>query len=108
LRQHTLSQREIELDGLLRSRERTVKELEEHLRAAFSRVTKRVVTITTLEARLTRASNEVDAYRQRLANIVQRAVTDRHRDTCKRQVNRKQKNGASVRRKTKNSVSKRR
>jgi len=36
LRFHKLSQREVELDGLLRARERTVKELEEHLRAALS------------------------------------------------------------------------
>src|SRR5580692_2176854 len=35
LHQHTLSQREVELDDLLRSRERTVKELEDHLRAAL-------------------------------------------------------------------------
>jgi hypothetical protein len=36
LRSHTLSQREVELDELVRSRERTVKELEENLRAALS------------------------------------------------------------------------
>ncbi len=32
----------MELDQLLRSRERTVKELEEHLRAALSMLTKRI------------------------------------------------------------------
>ena len=48
LRAHTLSQREIELDELLRSRERTLKELEEHLRAALSMLTKRDVTIAAL------------------------------------------------------------
>jgi hypothetical protein len=58
LRQHTLSQREIELDELLRSRERTVKELEEHLRAAFSMLTKRDSTIASFETRLTAAQEE--------------------------------------------------
>src|ERR1700761_4518101 len=60
LRSHTLSQREIELDELLRSRERTVKELEEHLRAAISMLSKRDLTITALEARLATAQQETD------------------------------------------------
>src|ERR1700744_3379601 len=75
LRSHTLSQREVELDELLRSRERTVKELEEHLRAALSMLSKRDLTITALEARLATAQQETDAYRQRLGRVIQRAVT---------------------------------
>jgi chromosome segregation ATPase len=78
LRQHTLSQREVELDELLRSRERTVKELEEHLRASMSMLTKRDVTIAALEARLVAAQQEAENYRRRLARVVQRAPT-RHR-----------------------------
>ena len=51
LRAHTLSKREIELDELLRARERTVKELEEHLRAAISMLSKRDATVAALEKR---------------------------------------------------------
>jgi chromosome segregation ATPase len=90
LRQHTLSQREIELDELVRSRERTVKELEEHLRAALSMLTKRDATITSLESRLATAQQETEDYRQRLAKIVQRGVTDRRRAPAKRTTKRKQ------------------
>jgi hypothetical protein len=79
LRQHTLSQREIELDELLRSRERTVKELEEHLRTALSMLTKRDTTITFLESRLATAQQETESYRQRLAKVLQRAVTRQRR-----------------------------
>jgi hypothetical protein len=75
LRQHTLSHREIELDELLRSRERTVKELEEHLRVALSMLTKRDSTITSLETRLTAAQVETEGYRKRLAKVIQGAVT---------------------------------
>jgi Plasmid replication region DNA-binding N-term len=79
LRQHTLSQREIELDELLRSRERTVKELEEHLRAALSMLTKRDTTITSFESRLAAAQQETAGYRERLAKVLQRAVTRQRR-----------------------------
>jgi chromosome segregation ATPase len=72
LRSHTLSQREIELDELLRSRERTVKELEEHLRAALSMLTKRDTTVSSLESRLATAVQETESYRQRLAGVIQR------------------------------------
>jgi Plasmid replication region DNA-binding N-term len=80
LRSHTLSQREVELDELLRSRERTVKELEEHLRAALSMLTRRDSTVAGLEARLSAAQKESEDHRQRLARIVQRAVT-KHQKT---------------------------
>jgi Plasmid replication region DNA-binding N-term len=83
LRSHTLSQREVELDGLLRSRERTVKELEEHLRAALSMLTKRDVTIASLETRVTTAENETQEYRRRLAKVVQRAVAKHQAATPK-------------------------
>jgi uncharacterized protein YhaN len=75
LRQHTLSQREVELDELLRTRERTMKELEEHLRAALSMLTKRDATMKSLESRLAAAQQETEDYRLRLAKVVQRAVT---------------------------------
>jgi septal ring factor EnvC (AmiA/AmiB activator) len=83
LRSHTLSQREIELDELLRARERTVKELEEHLRAAISMLSKREVTITALESRLTAALQETDDYRTRLGKVIRRAVVRRHRTATK-------------------------
>jgi ABC-type transporter Mla subunit MlaD len=79
LRAHTLSQREVELDELLRARERTVKELEEHLRAAISMLSNRDATIAGLEKRLAEAQEETEQWRQRLAKVVQRAVT-RHKN----------------------------
>jgi chromosome segregation ATPase len=85
LRQHTLSQREVELDELLRSRERTMKELEEHLRAAVSMITKRDVTITALESRVAVAQKETEDYRQRLAGLIERAVV-RHQTTATKRV----------------------
>jgi hypothetical protein len=75
LRAHTLSHREVELDGLIRSRERTVRELEEHLRAAVSMLDKKDVTIAGLEALLAAAQLETEKYRQRLGKVIQRAVT---------------------------------
>src|SRR5580658_6251018 len=65
LRQHTLSQREIELDEQLRSRERTVKEFEDHLRVALSMLTKRDATVASLEVRLDDAQQEIENYRRR-------------------------------------------
>jgi Plasmid replication region DNA-binding N-term len=85
LRTHTLSQREVELDELLRSRERTVKELEDHLRAALSMLTKRDVTVRALESRLAAAHQETEEFRQRLAKVIQRAVT-RHQGVAAQRV----------------------
>jgi chromosome segregation ATPase len=79
LRQHTLSQREVELDELLRSRERTLRELEEHLRAALTMLTKRDVALAALESRLAAAQQETEDYRQRLAKVIQRAVARERR-----------------------------
>jgi chromosome segregation ATPase len=75
LRSHTLSQREVELDELMRSRERTMKELEEHLRAAISMLSKRDATIAQLERRLAAARHETEEHRQRLSKMIQKAVT---------------------------------
>lgn len=83
LRAHTLSQREIELDERLRARERTVKELEDHLRAAVSMLTKRDVTLAALESRLAATQQETEDYRQRLAKVIQRAVVRHHRIATK-------------------------
>jgi hypothetical protein len=83
LRAHTLSQREVDMDGLLRSRERTVRELEEHLRAARSMLAKKDVTMAGLEARLAAAQQETQKYRQRLGKVIPRAVT-RHQSLTTR------------------------
>jgi hypothetical protein len=58
-----------------------VKELEEHLRTALSMLTKRDVTITSLESRVTSALDETDGYRKRLAGLMQRAVI-KHRQVA--------------------------
>jgi chromosome segregation ATPase len=107
LRAHTLSQREIELDGLLRSRERTVKELEEHLRAALSMLTKRDVTIATLESRLTAAEQETEDYRARLGKMIHRAVSRRTRAATKRVLRPKKPSRPAPRRKPKKPKQKR-
>jgi hypothetical protein len=99
LRQHTLSQREIELDERLRARERTVKELEDHLRAALSMLTKRDVSIAALESRLAAAQQETEAYRARLAKVVQRAVT-RHQRVAKKRVSKPKKPARAAQRPT--------
>jgi septal ring factor EnvC (AmiA/AmiB activator) len=84
VRAHTLSQREIELDELLRARERTVKELEDNLRAALTMLTKRDTTISSLETRLTSAQQDTENHRQRLADLIQRAVIQHKRGAPKR------------------------
>jgi chromosome segregation ATPase len=73
LKAHALSLKEKELDALLRSRERTIQELETHLRTAMGFVQQREETIRSLEARL--AANEADgqSYRERLKRVVARA-----------------------------------
>jgi hypothetical protein len=85
LRSHTLSQREVELDELVRSRERTVKELEEHLRTALSMLNKKDATIAALESSLATVRQETEDHRHRLASMVQRAVM-RHRRTIVKRV----------------------
>jgi hypothetical protein len=100
LRARTFSQREVELDGLLRARERTVKELEEHLRAALSMLTKRDVTNTALESRLLAAQQETEDYRRRLAALVQRAVV-RHRRAPTKLKRRAQSSSRSILKKLK-------
>ncbi len=80
VRSHALSQREIEMESLVRSRERTIRELEEHLRATMALVGKRDATIGSLETRLAASLDETESYRQRLATIVSGTVV-RHRGT---------------------------
>jgi chromosome segregation ATPase len=87
LRSHTLSQREIELDTLVRARERTLKELEDHLRAALSMLSKRDATVAALESRVATAQQETQDYRQRLAKVVQRAFA-RHQRAATQHVSR--------------------
>lgn len=85
LRSHTLSQREVELDELVRSRERTLKELEEHLRAALSMLAKKEVTIAGLESRIVLAEQQTQNYRNRLRRMIQRAANrNRVASTSKR------------------------
>jgi Plasmid replication region DNA-binding N-term len=105
LRTHTLSQREVELDELVRSRERTVKELEEHLRAALSMLTKKDITIAALESRLLVVQQETEEYRARLAKVIERAVT-RHQASNPKRV-RKPKKASRAPRLTINKKSKR-
>ena len=81
VRGHALAQREIEIESLVRSRERTIRELEEHLRATMGLVAKRDATIRSLEARMTAALAETEGYRQRLTAVVAQAVS-RHRATA--------------------------
>jgi hypothetical protein len=107
MRSHTLSQREVELDELLRSRERTVKELEEHLRVSLSMLTKRDVTITALESRLAAAQTETEDYRRRLAALVQRAVVRHQHAPTKQLSKRKKPVRAALRSKTKKPKRKR-
>ena len=78
VRGHALAQRELEIEALVRSRERTIRELEEHLRATMSLVGKRDATIRALEVRLADSLAETEGYRQRLANVISQAAT-RHR-----------------------------
>lgn len=103
LRSHTLSQREIELDELVRSRERTVKELEEHLRAALSMLTKRDVTIAALESRLAATKQETEDYRARLGRVIQRAVKRHQSTSTKKRTNTKPPLRAPTRSLPKNS-----
>ena len=107
LRAHTLSQREIELDERLRSRDRTVKELEDHLRAALSMLTKREVTVAGLESRLAAAQQETEDYRQRLAKVIQRAVT-RHQVAATKRVSKLKKPTRAAKRSTLKKPSRRR
>jgi hypothetical protein len=74
VRGHALAQREIEMESLVRSRERTIRELEEHLRATMGLVNRRDATIQSLEARLSVALAETDGYRQRLTTMIGRVV----------------------------------
>src|SRR5580658_8750220 len=60
LKAHALSLKEKELDALLRSRERTIQELETHLRTAMGFVKQREETILALEARTAALAAELE------------------------------------------------
>lgn len=72
LKAHALSLKEKELDALLRARERTIQELETHLRTAMGFVQQREETIRALEARIAAAETEAQSHGQRLARLVNR------------------------------------
>jgi hypothetical protein len=72
LKAHSLSLKEKELDALLRSRERTIQELETHLRTAMGFVQQREETIRSLEARVAAAEASAEVSRQRLHRLVSR------------------------------------
>ena len=107
LRSHTLSQREVELDERLRARERTVKELEDHLRVSLSMLSKRDVTIAALESRLALTHQQTEDYRQRLAKVVQRAVT-RHQGITTKRVPRPKKPARAPKRRIPRKLSRKR
>jgi hypothetical protein len=77
LRSHSLALRERELASLLESRERTVRELESHLRTTMSLLSRAQTTIRALEVRITAANAQAEEYRQRLANVVGRVGAHR-------------------------------
>jgi hypothetical protein len=81
LKAHALSLKEKELDALLRSRERTIQELETHLRTAMGFVQQREETIRALEARIATAEANAEGSRQRLHRLVSRAGTDAMRNS---------------------------
>jgi hypothetical protein len=70
LKAHALSLKEGELDALLRSRERTIQELETHLRTAMGFVQQREETIRALEVRTEALEADAERYRQRVARLV--------------------------------------
>jgi chromosome segregation ATPase len=73
LKAHALSLKEKELDALLRARERTIQELETHLKTAMGFVQQREETIKAIEARATALSAEVEEYRRRLEDLIKPA-----------------------------------
>jgi len=75
LKAHSLSLKERELDALLRARERTIQELETHLRTAMGFVQQREHTITALQARTAALEAEGQAHRRHLASLVEAAGT---------------------------------
>jgi chromosome segregation ATPase len=75
LRAHTLSLKETELDALLRSRERTIQELETHLRTAMGFVQQKDETLRAMEARTAALEGELEDYRRRLLSLIQRTTT---------------------------------
>jgi hypothetical protein len=72
LKAHALSLKEKELDALLRARERTIQELETHLRAAMGFVQQREETIRALQAQVLAAQQESSIASLRLTRLIKR------------------------------------
>ncbi len=72
LHSHSLSLREKELDAQLRSRERTVQELEGHLRTVMGLLAHKEETIRSLETRVHALEAEMETYRQRFTRLIAR------------------------------------
>lgn len=79
LREHTLTQREIELDEQLRTHERTIKELHDNLRAALSMLSKRDATIQANERKAAFRQREIDDCRRRLTHLTSTNPSPRRR-----------------------------
>src|SRR5580704_8073676 len=79
LKAHALSLKEKELDALLRARERTIQELETHLRTAMGFVQQREETIRALQVRLAAAEADADSHRERLSGFIKRRSLGRHK-----------------------------
>ena len=79
LQSHSLSLREKELDSLVRARERTVQELESHLRTVMGLLAQKEETIRSLEARVHAAEADAEAARKRLTGLIQKPGSSRPR-----------------------------
>jgi hypothetical protein len=80
LKAHSLSLKEKELDALLRARERTIQELETHLRTTMGMLQQTRETNQARDTRIAALESQIEAYRRQLAVVVTRAaVRDRGR-----------------------------
>jgi hypothetical protein len=79
LKAHALSLKEKELDALLRARERTIQELETHLRTAMGFVQQREETIRALQARSAAAEADANSHRERLSGFIKRRSVEKHK-----------------------------
>lgn len=77
LKAHALSLKEKELDAQLRSRERTIQELETHLRTAMGFVQQKEETIRALETRIAQLDSERDGFFRRLGSFTERVGSQR-------------------------------
>jgi hypothetical protein len=77
LHSHSLSLREKELDALVRTRERTVQELEAHLRTVMGMLAQKDETIRALDLRLRGAQADTLAAEERLEQLVRQSARPR-------------------------------